>query len=67
MSDHRVHCNVPVYQLFGGYGAGAMALRRHFDHPFPNINGLDPVIACVRVVLIVYWYDTCDRCFTLMM
>lgn len=24
-------------------------------------------VYAVRVALIVYWYNTCDRCFTLMM
>lgn len=43
---YALYCNVLVYQLFGGCGAGAMALRRHFDHPFPNIHELGPAIVC---------------------
>lgn len=46
-----------------------MALRRHFDHTAPRISELDRVIMCGQshTLCVLVWYDTCDRCFTLMM
>lgn len=44
-----------------------MALQRQFDHPAPDIHNLIASLCVVSVPLFVYWYDNCDRCFTLMM
>lgn len=57
--------------LFPSYSAGMFTVQSHCGGTLITqlltFMNMTRSLCVVRMVLIVYWYDTCDRCFTLMM